>query len=166
MDQKDRADVGDAPVVSEGGRSPSTLSSGQAPPLAKGGAALGPLAPGQRRSAGRKREVLLRLMRERHLLSPHRARSRPETSHERHHRGAERIGKIGTTRVTTVRDGKAWLFGVVEHGNAEMLVWHVARRGTRYEAIQALGMAVCQQFGDLSAGAARGLAMRRDHGSN
>ncbi len=63
MDQNDRADVGVGPVDSEGGRSPSTLSPGQAPPPAKGGAALGPLAPGQRWSAGRKREVVLRLLR-------------------------------------------------------------------------------------------------------
>ncbi len=62
MDQNDRTDVGDGPVGSEGGRSPSALSTGQGAP-AKTGPALGPLAPGQRWSAGRKREVVLRLMR-------------------------------------------------------------------------------------------------------
>ena len=69
-------------------------------------------------------------------------------------------------QVITVRDGKVWLFGVVEHWNAEMLGWHVAKHGTRYEAVQALGMAVRQGFGHLGAGAARGLALRHDHGSN
>jgi hypothetical protein len=49
-------------VVSEGGRSPSVLSTGQGGP-ARTGAGLSPLAPGQRWSAGRKREVVLRLMR-------------------------------------------------------------------------------------------------------
>src|SRR5512135_1135097 len=44
------------PVGSEGGRSPSTLSTGQAVPV-------GGLAPGQRWSVGRKREVVLRLLR-------------------------------------------------------------------------------------------------------
>ena len=63
MDQNDRNDAVDGPVVSEGGRSPSTLSPGQGTPAATGGAALGPLAPGQRWSATRKREVVLRLMR-------------------------------------------------------------------------------------------------------
>ena len=53
MDQNNRADAVDGPVVSEGGRSPSTLSTGRA----------GPLAPGQRWSAARKREVVLRLLR-------------------------------------------------------------------------------------------------------
>src|SRR3712207_9480480 len=35
-----------------------------------------------------------------------------------------------------------------------------------FEATQALGMAVRQQFGHLGAGAARGVALRHDHGSN
>ena len=63
MDQNDRNDAVDGPVVSEGGRSPSTLSPGQGTPAAKDGAALGPLAPGQRWSATRKREVVLRRLR-------------------------------------------------------------------------------------------------------
>ncbi len=114
------------------------------------------------------RKRVLRLMREHHLLSPHRARPRPETSHERQIITAAPnvMWAIDATQITTVRDGKVWLFGVVEHWNAEMLGWHVAKRGTRYEAIQALGMAVRQQFGQLVAGAARGLALRHDHGSN
>ena len=59
MDENERNDAAVGPVVSGGGRSPSTLTTGQgAPP-----ATLGPLAPGQRRSAARKREVVLRLMR-------------------------------------------------------------------------------------------------------
>src|ERR1700748_3454222 len=44
------------PVGSEVGRSPSTLSPGQSVPA-------GGLAPGQRWSVGRKREVVLRLLR-------------------------------------------------------------------------------------------------------
>ena len=54
------------PVGSEGGRSPSTLSIGQVP--------AGGLAPGQRWSVGRKREVVLRLLRgdwPRFLWTPH-----------------------------------------------------------------------------------------------
>ena len=50
-------DADDGPVVSEGGRSPSALSTGH------GGAGQGALAPGQRWSVGRKREVVLRLLR-------------------------------------------------------------------------------------------------------
>ena len=63
MDQTDRDHAVDGPVVSEGGRSPSALSTGQRVPPAQGALKPGPLAPGQRWSAGRKREVVLRLMR-------------------------------------------------------------------------------------------------------
>jgi putative transposase len=114
------------------------------------------------------RKRVLRLMRDNALLSPHRARTRPETSHERHivTEAPNVMWATDATQVTTVRDGKVWLFGVVEHWNAELLGWHVAKHGTRFEAIQALGMAVREQFGQLGAGAARGLALRHDHGSN
>ena len=63
MIQNDGDEVVDGPVVSEGGRSPSTLSPGQCALLGGGGTTLGPLSPVQRWSAGRKREVVLRLMR-------------------------------------------------------------------------------------------------------
>ena len=63
MDDNGRDGAADGPVVSEGGRSPSTLSPGQGAPSAGSGTTLGPLAPGQRWSVARKREVVLRLMR-------------------------------------------------------------------------------------------------------
>jgi putative transposase len=111
---------------------------------------------------------VLRLMREHALLSPHRARARPETSHDRHiiTEAPNVMWATDATQVTTVADGKVWLFGVAEHWNAELLGWHVTKNGTRFEAIQALGMAVHRQFGHLGPGAARGLALRHDHGSN
>jgi transposase InsO family protein len=114
------------------------------------------------------RKRVLRLMREHALLSPHRARTRPEVGHDRHivTEAPNLMWATDATQVTTVADGKVWLFGVAEHWNAELLGWHVAKHGTRYEAIQALGMAVRQQFAHLGAGAARGLALRHDHGSN
>jgi hypothetical protein len=62
MNRIDRPDAVGGPVVSEGGRSPSTLSTGRAAPSAAIAPQPGPLAPGQRWSVGRKREVVLRLM--------------------------------------------------------------------------------------------------------
>jgi transposase InsO family protein len=114
------------------------------------------------------RKRVLRLMREHALLSPHRARQRRETAHDRHIITAAPnvMWAIDATQVTTVQDGKVWLFGVAEHWNAELLGWHVAKSGTRFEATQALGMAVRQQFGHHCAGVARGVALRHDHGSN
>ena len=63
MNNSERKDAADGPVVSEGGHSPSTLSPGQGSPGVAGAATLSRLAPGQRWSAARKREVVLRLMR-------------------------------------------------------------------------------------------------------
>ena len=63
MNETDRPDAVDGPVVSEGGRGPSTLTKGRAAPSAAIAPQPGPLAPGQRWSAGRKREAVLRLMR-------------------------------------------------------------------------------------------------------
>ena len=57
MSKIETNDVMVGPVVSEGGRSPSTLSPGH------GGVGQRGLAPGQRWSVGRKREVVLRLLR-------------------------------------------------------------------------------------------------------
>ena len=69
MKQIEPPSVVDGPVGSEGGRSPSTLSTGQAPsapaaaPTSGPAPRVGPLAPGQRWSVARKREVVLRLLR-------------------------------------------------------------------------------------------------------
>jgi len=57
-----RHDVGDGPVGSEGGQSPSALSIGQNG-TSTGVTASGPLMSGQRWSVNRKRDVVLRLLR-------------------------------------------------------------------------------------------------------
>ena len=63
MGENTRDEAADGPVVNAGGRSPSTLSPGQGARSAGSGTTLGPLAPGQRWSVARKREVVLRLLR-------------------------------------------------------------------------------------------------------
>jgi transposase len=68
MNENGRNDAAVGPVVSGGGRSSSPLSTGQGATSAGGAAAggmppTGPLAPGQRWSAARKREVVLHLLR-------------------------------------------------------------------------------------------------------
>ena len=113
------------------------------------------------------RKRVLRLMGENALLSPHRTRPGRSDNHG---------GRITTeapnlmwatdaTQILTVQDGKVWLFGVVEHWNAEALGWNVTKRGDRYAAAEAVGMAVKSVFGHISASAARGVALRHDHGS-
>jgi transposase InsO family protein len=72
---------------------------------------------------------------------------------------------IDGTQISTVRDGKVWLFATAEPRDAEALGWHVSKRGTRREALQAMGVAVQEQFGHLGRDAARGVRLRHDHGS-
>lgn len=111
-----------------------------------------------------------RLLREHALLSPYRPRRKSEGGHQRQitTTAPNLMWAIDATQIITVQHGKVWLFGVAEHWNAELLGWHVTKSGSRFEATQALGMAVRQQFGHLcaDADAARGLALRHDHGSN
>jgi putative transposase len=113
------------------------------------------------------RKRVLRLMRENMLLSPHRARQRPEQTHDRRivTEAPNVMWATDGTQIPTVREGKVWLFGVAEHWNAELVGWHVTKQGTRHEALQAMSMAVSEQFGHLGRDAARGLALRHDHGS-
>jgi transposase InsO family protein len=61
---------------------------------------------------------------------------------------------IHAMQVTTVRHGKVWLFGLARDEARHPLRSNPGAR-----------MAVRQQFGHLSAGAARGLAVGHDHGS-
>jgi transposase len=63
MNENDSGEGGVGPVGSEGGRSPSALSTGPSAPAGPDTGRVGPLAPGQRWSVGRKREVVLRLLR-------------------------------------------------------------------------------------------------------
>jgi hypothetical protein len=95
------------------------------------------------------RKRVLRLMRENALLSPHRARTRDDTPHDRHiiTEAPNLMWATDATQIITVQDGKVWLFGVAEHWNAEALGWHVAKRGDRYAAVQAVSMAVRKVFG-------------------
>ena len=68
-------------------------------------------------------------------------------------------------RVFTVDDGWGWIFTAVEHWNAECVGWHVCKRGDRFAALQPISMGLAGLYGSTAAGAARGLALRMDHGS-
>lgn len=113
------------------------------------------------------RKRVLRLMRENHLLSPHRGRPKPPKAHD---------GKIVTlapnlmwgtdgTRVFTQDDGWVWIFTAVEHWNAECVGWHVCKKGDRYAALQPLSMALNHLYDGVQTDIARGLALRMDHGT-
>lgn len=109
---------------------------------------------------------VLRLMRMHNLLSPHR---RPYVE-ENEHNGTiitQNPGEIWATDgslVTTVDFGKVWIFAAVEHWNAECVGWHVSKLGSRFEALQPLAMGLSEHYGSTDMDAARGLALRMDHG--
>ena len=92
------------------------------------------------------RKRVLRLMRENNLLSPHRCRRRGGNPHD---------GEIITHAPNLMwgTDGVR-VFG-----------WHVCKRGDRFAALQPISMGLAGLYGSTAAGAARGLALRMDHGS-
>jgi transposase InsO family protein len=112
------------------------------------------------------RNRVLRLMREHRLLSPHRAAFAPAKAHE---------GRITTdapnvrwatdgAKVWTTDEGWVWLFDLVEHWNGECLGWHVCKIGDRFAAWEPLAQALANTLGGVP-GAARGIQLRHDHGS-
>ena len=133
-------------------------------------AGAGSLAPGQRWSASRKRDVVLRVlrvMRAHGLLSPHRGRQGAAKTHDG--RVITQVPNVmwGTdgVRVFTLDDGWGWIFAAVEHWNAECVGWHVCKVGSRFAALDPIAQGLERRYGSLDADVARGLALRMDHGS-
>ncbi len=72
---------------------------------------------------------------------------------------------IDATAGFTVRDGQVPIFAMIDHCPACCLGIYVARRGTRFEALEPVRQAVREQFGGLREGVALGVKLRHDHGS-
>ena len=113
------------------------------------------------------RKRVLRIMRENRLLSPYRGRYGQATDHS---------GTIITdapnvmwgtdgSRILTQDEGWVWVFAAVEHWNSECIGWHVSKRGTRFQALEPVSMALTDIYGGVDQGIARGLELRMDHGS-
>lgn len=114
---------------------------------------------------GRRR--VLRLMRENHLLAPGRVPKGEPNLHEGRIVTDEPNVMWGTdgARVMTLDEGNVWIFATLEHWNAECLGWHVTKRGNRFAALEPVRQAVESQFGTACGDAARGVALRHDHGT-
>jgi putative transposase len=114
------------------------------------------------------RRRVLRLMREANLLAPTRA-GHPHGP--KAHDGAittsrpDQMWGTDLTSTMTVREGNASVFVLVDHCTAECLGIHAAARATRFEAVEPLHQAVHDVFGSYDEGAAHGVALRHDHGS-
>jgi transposase InsO family protein len=113
------------------------------------------------------RKRVLRVMRENHLLSPHRARRSPGAAHEGTIITKEPNEMWGTdgAQVQTVEDGQVWIFAAVEHWNTECVGWHVTKKGDRYAALEPVAMGLKNIYGSLASEVARGLSIRMDHGT-
>ena len=120
---------------------------------------------GKKIKVGKKR--VLRIMRENNLLSPHRVPKSPPKEHD---------GTIITNepdvmwatdgaKVFTLDDGWGWVFGCVEHWNAECMGWHVCKKGNRFAALEPVAMALEREFGKAEPGIARGISLRMDNGN-
>ena len=110
---------------------------------------------------------VLRLMREHRLLAPHRRR---HAHGDRSHRGTiktERPDELwGTdaTRFWTRQEGWCWFFGAIDHCAADVVGWHVAKRGDRWAALEPIRQGVQRTHGGYGPKIALGLGLRMDWG--
>lgn len=65
----------------------------------------------------------------------------------------------------TQKEGWCWFFGVIEHFNSEIMSWHVAKIGNRFEAAKPVAGALQKRFGGLTRGMVENLKLRTDLGS-
>jgi putative transposase len=69
------------------------------------------------------------------------------------------------TAAFTLEHGQVAVFVAVDHCSAECVGIHAALHGTRHEALEPVRQGVAERFGSVEKDAARGLAVRHDHGS-
>lgn len=116
-------------------------------------------------SVGRGR--VLRLMRENHLLAPHR---RCHEHGDRAHAGTiitdhpDELWGTDATKFYTRQEGWCWFFGAIDHCTDEIVGWHVAKRGDRWAALEPIRQGVQQTHGDYEPQIAVGLGLRMDWG--
>jgi len=114
------------------------------------------------------KERVRRLMRENGLQATTRT-GRPRGP--RNHDGTiipEAIDAMWGTDMTatvTVEHGQVAVFIAVDHRSAECVGIHAALHGTRHEALEPIRQGAAERFGGVEKGAAGGLAIRHDHGS-
>lgn len=109
-----------------------------------------------------------RIMKAHGLLAPHRPALRAAHPHD----GTIVTGQVdqiwGTdmTQTITTAEGRAYVFIAVDHCSGEFVGAHAASGASRWEALEPIRQGVAKHFGMLDAGAAAGLTLRHDHGSN
>ena len=109
-----------------------------------------------------------RLMGEHDLLAPHRVGRPAGRAHEGTITTAAVDVMWGTdmTETVTLAEGRARVFVAVDHCSGQCVGNHAAASGNRFEALEPIRQGVRRHFGAVDQGAAQGLALRHDHGSN
>jgi putative transposase len=111
---------------------------------------------------------VLRVMRAHHLLAPKRLGN---PYGPKAHAGTimpDRIDTLWGTDMTTTftrADGQVAILLAVDHFAAECVGIQVARRGTRFEALEPLRQGVCTHLGAFGQNVAQGLVLRHEHDS-
>ena len=110
---------------------------------------------------------VLRLMRENHLLSPHRRPQGAPTPHDGTITTDRPNAMWGTDgiRIETVDEGWVWVFSAVDHFDACCVGIHAVKIGNRFAALQPIAQGLKGEFGATGADAGRGLVLRMDHGT-
>lgn len=110
---------------------------------------------------------VLRVMRLAQLLSPHRVVQGEVRAHDGTITTSRPDVMWGTDgmRVETVDDGWVWIFLTVEHWNAEVMGWHVTKRGDRFAALEPLKQGLMTLGRGIGKNAGAGLSIRMDHGT-
>jgi transposase InsO family protein len=110
---------------------------------------------------------VLRLMRQHRLLAPSRGR---HTHGDRAHGGTittQRLDELWGTDATkfwTQQEGWCWFFGAIDHCAADIVGWHVAKRGDRWAALEPIRQGVQRTHGRYAPKVALGLGLRMDWG--
>jgi putative transposase len=114
------------------------------------------------------KDRVLRLLRQHQLLSPSR---QPEPVRSNPHEGSivtttpNQMWGTDATATMTESNGQVTVFAAIDHCTAECVGIHVAKKGTRFEALEPIRQGVKEYFGGFSAATAAGLQLRHDHGS-
>lgn len=114
------------------------------------------------------KDRVLRLLREQQLLSPSR---QPQPAPGNPHEGTivtaapDQMWGTDATATFTEMDGSVTIFAAVDHCTADCVGIHAVKKASRFEALEPIRQAVKEHFESFSAGAAKGLKLRHDHGS-
>jgi hypothetical protein len=70
------------------------------------------------------------------------------------------------TQTVTTREGRAYVFIVVDHCSGEFVGAHASSTASLWEALEPVRQGVTHHLGDIRADVAKGLTLHHDHGSS